>query len=194
MEDTESSPAREQLLKVAGALFSEKGYSSVTLKDIAQALGVRQAALYYHVPEGKEQLFVEVMARNFQRHSKGIEQALAQAEPHFIAQLKALANWLLSQPPLDMARLARSDLPSLSEKNAQYLYNLGNVLLMEPIRQVITKGYQQGEIRLVDVEVIGTAFLSMIDTLHDMNKYKGIPKEVLAQDLIEILFEGLRRR
>jgi hypothetical protein len=65
---------------------------------------------------------------------------------------------------------------------------------MEPIRQVITKGYQQGEIRLVDVEVIGTAFLSMIDTLHDMNKYKGIPKEVLAQDLIEILFEGLRRR
>lgn len=189
-----SSEAREQVLRVAEALFSERGYTAVTLKDIAEALGVRQAALYYHVPKGKEQLFVEVTKRNFQRHRKGLEEASRHAEPNFAAQLKAVASWLLSQPPIDISRMARSDLPALTPENAQVISSLGQAALTETIERVITQAYQQGEIRLVDAHTMATVFLAMIDTIHDMHRYKNIPKEVLAQDIIEVLLDGMRRR
>jgi len=49
----------------------------VSMRDIADALAMRQASLYYHVPEGKEQLYVEVAMRNLRRHQAGINQAIA---------------------------------------------------------------------------------------------------------------------
>lgn len=195
MEDNEpSSQAREQMLRVAESLFIERGYTAVTLKDIAEALGVRQAALYYHVPQGKEQLFVEVTRRNFLRHHKGLTQALEQAKPHLPAQLKSMALWLLSQPPLDLVRLARSDLPVLSKEHAQELYDLGQSALEEPVKRAITQAYERGEMRFVDAQVMTTLFLTAIDSVHEMHRYKGIAKEVLAQDVIEILLNGVLRR
>lgn len=189
-----SGESREQLLQLAEALFSERGYTAVTLRDIAEAFDVRQAALYYHFPDGKEQLFVEVIKRSFVRHQQGLKQAISQAEPHLSNQLIGMANWLLSRPPLDMTRLARSDLPALSQEHAQSLYELGNASLVEPIQQVLTQAYERGEIRLVDSKLMATVFLSLIDTVHDMHRYKNIPKQVLAQDVIDILLDGMRRR
>lgn len=186
--------SREQLLQLAEALFSERGYTAVTLRDIAEAFEVRQAALYYHFPDGKEQLFVEVLRRSFLRHRQGLSHAISQAEPNLSSQLTKMADWLLSQPPLDMTRLARSDLPALSQEYAQSLYELGNASLVEPIQLVLTQAYERGEIRLVDAKLMATVFLSLIDTVHDMHRYKNIPKQVLAQDVIEILLDGMRRR
>ena len=190
--ESQNSQSKEQLLQVAEALFSERGYTAVTLKDIAQALGVRQAALYYHVPEGKEQLFVEVTKRSFLRHRRGLDAAIAGAEPDVAAQLTAMANWLLSQPPLDMTRLARSDLPALSEAHAQAIYELGLSSLEEPVRRVINEASQRGEIRQVNSQLVVTIFLSITDAIHDMHRYKKIPKEVLAQEMIDVLLDGMR--
>ncbi len=192
--EIENSASREHLLRVAERLFSERGYTAVTLKDIAEDLGVRQAALYYHVPGGKEDLFVEVTRRSFIRHRRGLEEAIKQGEPNLSAHLNAMASWLLSQPPLDLLRMARSDLPALSKEHAQELYDLGRTSLEEPIQSVLTQAYQRGEIRLVDSQIMGTVFLSSMDTIHDMHRYKGAPKEVLARDIIEIWLDGLRRR
>ncbi len=188
------SEAREQVLRVAEALFSERGYTAVTLKDIAQKLGVRQAALYYHVPGGKEDLFVEVTRRSFQRHRQGLEAASAGVEPRLLPQLKAMALWLLSQPPLDLIRLARSDLPALSPQHAQELYDLGRSSIEEPVKRTIVQAYERGEIRFVDMQILTTLFLTAVDSVHEMHRYKGIAKEVLAQDVIEILLDGIRRR
>jgi AcrR family transcriptional regulator len=190
----EMSASREQLLNVAEGLFSERGYKSVTLKDIADALGVKQAALYYHVPQGKEQLYVEVMTRSYERHRKGLESARNQAEPNIMAQLRAISNWLLSQPPIDVSRMARSDLPALSEKNRQLLYKLGDTALAEPILEVLNQAYERGEIRVVDARIMATVFLSMIDTIHDIHIYKALPKEAVAMDILEVFLTGMLRR
>lgn len=189
----EVSEARENVLRVAEKLFSERGYTAVTLRDIADTLGVRQPALYYHVPEGKEQLFVEVMTRNFNRHKAGLTQAIADAETNIAAQLKALAFWLLTQPPINIARLARSDMPALTPKNANTLYELGDMSLTQPIRRVLEDAYRRGETRLVDTQIMATVFLATVDTMHEMHTYKGTAKEVLVQDVIEVLLDGMRR-
>ena len=45
--------AQQRVLDVAGALFGAQGYRAVTPKHIADALKIRQPALYDHVPGGK---------------------------------------------------------------------------------------------------------------------------------------------
>jgi TetR/AcrR family transcriptional regulator, cholesterol catabolism regulator len=191
---TETSESREQLLRVAETLFSERGYTAVTLKDIAERLGVRQAALYYHVPQGKEQLFVEVMRRNFQRHRAGIEAAIASAPPHVAAQLTAIALWLVGQPPLGLARLARSDLPALSPEHAKELANLGQEALIGPLERLLATAYARGETRLLDGSVTAAVFLSMVDAVHEMYHAKAVSRDVLARDVVEMLTQGLLRR
>ncbi|MBZ0309485.1 MAG: TetR/AcrR family transcriptional regulator, partial [Anaerolineae bacterium] len=55
---------------MAEHLFAERGYTAVTLRDIAEAVGLRHASLYHHVPGGKEALFIEVTERTMKRHAE----------------------------------------------------------------------------------------------------------------------------
>ncbi len=189
-----SGDSRERLLELAEALFAERGYTAVTLRDIAGAFNVRQAALYYHFPGGKEGLFVEVMKRSFLRHHDGLNRAVSQAEPNLSSQLNKMADWLLSQPPLDMTRLARSDLPALAPEHTQVLLELGEASLVKPIQAILAEAYERGEIRLVDAKLMATAFLALIDTAHDLHRYKNTSKRELARDMVGILLDGVHRR
>ena len=50
------SEARERVLLVAERLFRERGYQAVTLRDIAQEVGIRHTSLYHHFPRGRNRL------------------------------------------------------------------------------------------------------------------------------------------
>src|SRR5580693_10298618 len=51
---------RRLILQAAAALFREKGYAEVSLREIAQAAGMKTGGLYYHF-EGKESLVEEIL-------------------------------------------------------------------------------------------------------------------------------------
>ncbi|HLG75016.1 MAG TPA: TetR/AcrR family transcriptional regulator [Ktedonobacteraceae bacterium] len=193
-EESTVSQAHEQVLLVAGRLFCERGYASVTMRDLAEALNMRQASLYYHAPEGKEQLFAEVIEQDLTRRFAGIERAIAQTEPQIGKQLRAVALFLISQPPLDLVRFFRSDLPALSELKAYRLLKLAHRTLIAPCEDLFNDAYQRGEIRLADATLMAATFLSNIDVIHEMHRYKPTPKEVLVQDMLDAFLDGLRRR
>ena len=52
---------RRQILTVAKDLFFAKGYKGVSMREIADAVQVTQAGLYYHFPKGKEELFTKMI-------------------------------------------------------------------------------------------------------------------------------------
>jgi AcrR family transcriptional regulator len=53
---------RDQIVDVAAALFSAKGYQATSLDDIAAELGTARSALYYHV-SGKAELRALIQIR-----------------------------------------------------------------------------------------------------------------------------------
>jgi AcrR family transcriptional regulator len=73
-----SCSGRSRILAQAERLFRTQGYNTVTMRDIAREVGIRQASLYYHFPS-KEQLFVVVTERMFERHRTGLQQAIQDA-------------------------------------------------------------------------------------------------------------------
>jgi len=54
-----------QILTAAKDLFFAKGYKGVSMKEIADAVQVTSAALYYHFPKGKEDLFTKMIQTLF---------------------------------------------------------------------------------------------------------------------------------
>ncbi|WP_075187356.1 TetR/AcrR family transcriptional regulator [Teredinibacter haidensis] len=51
---------RDSILEASTVLFSKKGYSGVSMRDVAQHLGCTPAALYYHFKD-KDQLYLGVI-------------------------------------------------------------------------------------------------------------------------------------
>lgn len=188
------SEARERVLQIAETLFHERGYQAVTMRDLAEALEMRQASLYYHVPQGKEQLFVEVTERGLARHHRGLEAAIWQSGPYLQAQLEAVADWFVEQPPLKLFSMAESDMPALSPENAHYLMQLSEEALFHPLITAFAAAQQRGEIRVVKPERLAGLFLTMIEgILYSGRAYKHGPgPQELAYEMIDILLNGLR--
>ena len=55
---------RERILDVAAHLFATHGFAGTSIRDIADALGVTKAALYYHFAS-KEELLQNIVAQGF---------------------------------------------------------------------------------------------------------------------------------
>lgn len=64
---------REQILDSSLRLFSEKGFARTSVRDIAQAAGITDAAIYYHF-QSKRDLFEALI------EERGFTSALAQLE------------------------------------------------------------------------------------------------------------------
>lgn len=53
---------RERLLREAAYQFSRLGYDAASLRKIAERVGIRPATVYSHFPQGKTQLYEEILA------------------------------------------------------------------------------------------------------------------------------------
>jgi len=70
---------RKELLSKSFDLFAEKGYATVTMRQIAQALGVSTGTLYHYFPS-KEVLFEQLMDELTRRDILQIAEALKGAK------------------------------------------------------------------------------------------------------------------
>jgi AcrR family transcriptional regulator len=180
-----STEARQRVLEVAEQLFAQKGYNAVTVRDIAVGVGIHHTTLYHHVPGGKEQLFVEVVERTFQRHRVGLTRALAQGSPDLRAQLRAAADWLLSQPPMDQVRLVYSDMPSIDPVQAERLSNIAYESMLLPIETALRFAQQQATIHHHDLPLVAGLFLGMIESLH------AVPQQTVTKNRQMMAYEGI---
>jgi len=190
-----NSDARERVLAVAERLFAEKGYAAVTLRDIAAEVGIRHTSLYHHVPGGKEDLFVEVMERHYLRHRQGLTRAIAQADLTIHARLHAAADWLLSQPPMDLLRMRYSDLPSIAPQHADRLSMIAYTSLIVPIEVELYAAQQRGEIQHPHIGLIAGGIIGMVESIFSVPDFPGTPsKQTISYELIDVILAGLTPR
>jgi AcrR family transcriptional regulator len=109
---------REQILLAAAALFVEQGFGGTTTRAIAEAVGIRQASLYYHYA-GKDDILAELLDRSV-RPSTDIARHL---EHTAAADPSAAAAALYALAEADVRLLA--DTP----------HNIGSLYLMPEVRE-----------------------------------------------------------
>ena len=79
---------RERLLDAAHVLFAEKGFSDVSINEIASAAGMTRAAPYYHF-KNKEELYAAVLVRQISAFLSLVEEKM-RAAVSFHDQLHAV--------------------------------------------------------------------------------------------------------
>ena len=75
-----SGMRREALVKAATRMFAEKGYSSTSVREIADEVGLLKGSLYYHINE-KEDLLFEVIRSTMLMHADLITALRASEAP-----------------------------------------------------------------------------------------------------------------
>ncbi len=184
---------RERVLNTAQALFSQKGYQGVSIRELAQAVNLREASLYYYAPGGKEQIYVDVMERELEQYRAGLTQTIGTAQPELHQQLLAAAAWSLAQSPPPIFRLFETDVHFLSSENGERLLALAYECLYSPLAFVFRNAVIRGEIKAVDPILLASTFVSIMAGLGHTQQarlYVGSSADA-ANQIVDILLHGL---
>lgn len=68
--------SKSEILRKIEDLFYQKSFSDLSMDEIALALGMKKASLYYHFPS-KEAMFVEILFDSFDRYRKTVLDSLS---------------------------------------------------------------------------------------------------------------------
>lgn len=184
--------AKERVLSVAEHLFTERGYQLVTLRDIAQELGIRHTSLYYHFPGGKEELYVAVTTQRMHLYHQGLEMAIQQAGGDWQNKLHVAANWLLAQPAMHLGRMLQSDMRYISEEAAEQLRGIVFSSLMQPLDSVFREALATHPGKRNRSATLAGMFLSLVEGIDNLpTNYVGGPKEELVDVVLDVLIHGI---
>jgi AcrR family transcriptional regulator len=130
---TKAARTRRRILDAAARLFSEKGYSAPTLKEIAEAADLKDGSLYYHF-SSKEDLVDEVTRDGVSRAQGHIREALDALGPDasaaqrlrttIRAHLESLSD--LGDYPAAVLRIREHAPSAIRERQLTYLIPFGD--------------------------------------------------------------------
>lgn len=109
---------RDRLLKVAAECFNDKGFSGTSLKDVAQTLGITDAALYYYV-KNKEELVYLCYVRALDLGEAALDRAMAEGNTP-LEQLELFLRYQIDEVCGEDGPVAiMSEISALSEEHGK---------------------------------------------------------------------------
>lgn len=75
-KEPKAEASRDRIMNAAQKLFARRGFEGISIRDIAKAVGMTTASLYYHFPS-KEEIFVAVHGRSLETVQREVMDAIA---------------------------------------------------------------------------------------------------------------------
>jgi AcrR family transcriptional regulator len=184
---------RECLLDQAQRLFFAHGYSGTSVRDIVQACGLSNGALYYHFGS-KQNLFIQVFKEYVATATRQIDQARARqgsCRERLAAMADAYAQFIVESRS-ELQTLHR-DLVQCGDERIKGLLPQTVWRIPSRFAEVLEEGIAAGEVRPVDTEQVSMLLLGMIKSV-TMRRMFGPVDRSRSEDIdlaIDILFEGI---
>ena len=183
---------KEEIIKTATKLFKEKGYSAVTMRDIAKAMGIKAASLYNHI-NSKQDILTNIIISLAEEFTNGMKTVLLSNVSNIekLELIVALHVNITATNTHGMASL-NNDWMHLEEQLEYYLELRGSY--ENNFRNILQEGVQNNEIINSNLEIM---LFSMLSTLRSL--YLWIPKkedlntEELTKNLSHILINGINK-
>lgn len=188
--------AREEaIVQTANRLLAEKGFESMTVDEVAAAVGIAKASLYKHFPS-KEDLAAAAMVRIMQRTLDFLDSLPADDKP--VAKLRAVVRWAMEvQLAGEMPLLPHqnSSLRAALMNNRGYLDRL--VTISDRLGGWIQAAQADGSLnpKLPAIAVLYTLFARACDPVLGFLKAGGLQSdEQIVELVLATCFDGLAAR
>ena len=187
------SGGRDAILDTSAKLFSQHGYKEVSIRDIAQACGMTNAALYYHF-KNKEDLFLAMLQRD---HTKSIEtlHSAANGPGDLRADLRQLITRyaeITCERRQSFQTLWR-DVKQMEDVRARKWFGEMQHELMRPLVERLEQAQVDGEIKSGETRLYARLLHGMIIALTYGDR-SDKPHKVLAHEVetvVEVFLKGV---
>jgi AcrR family transcriptional regulator len=182
---------KTEIITIAAQLFKEKGYSAVTMRDIAQAMDIKAASLYNHI-KSKQEILVLIVIEIAEEFTSTMLQ-IVNSEETTIQKIEKVIQLHIDITLRNSDALAclNNDWMHLADAELDYFIKMREEYEAN-FRTIIKNGIANGEIKNLNVEVIIFSTLSTLRTLYLWyGKKKTINPSVLKSNMIEVLLNGI---
>ncbi len=194
MTTIEPSSKRAEIREAAAQLFRDKGYAATSMRDLADAVGLKAPSIYNHFAS-KEEILRSICFDNAQRFLNGLAQ-VERMSGSAAEKLRALIRLHIL--------IATEDATSVIAINDEWRH------LSEPylsrfiairrdyeqrFKAIVEEGVRCGELRKVHPHIAVHTIFSSMRWLHDWYKSgKSITPTDIERDIEGILMEGIGYR
>jgi len=160
-DETRFQLQRDRMLRAAAYCFNQKGYSGTSLKDVADILGLTDAALYYYV-RNKEELVYLCYVRAAEVGREAMQRAIDEGRTGF-EQVQLYIRYHIENIVGESGPLAiMSEIPSLKPRHRDQVLELSRTHSLN-FEAILERGIADGSISPCDVRMTGNAIMGSIN-------------------------------
>ena len=183
---------KKQIVKTAAQLFKARGYSAVTMRDLAAAMDIKASSLYNHI-SGKQEILTHLIMEVAHQFSNGMEVIKVDGDSAFAKAEKLIALHIqIAIEHTDALAVLNTDWMHLEGADYEVYIALRKKYEID-FKDILEEGIKVGEFKNLHVE---TMLFNLLSTLRSI--YLWIPKKSatevadLKQELPAILLTGIR--
>jgi|SRR5699024_492456 len=188
-----NSERKNQIIQTAVKLFREKGYNSVSMRDLAAEMGIKAASLYNHI-KSKEEILAEIimdLAYNFTQHIHQVKEKNISV----VDKLKEIIEMYIDITihKADFLACMNKEWRNLGAEKQQEYWELRKQYENDFLA-LIKEGIKTKELKNCEEKITAFSILSTLRTLyHWFSKYEEIDEKLLKTELKENLLFGIVR-
>ena len=153
------SDRNAQIRSLAAEMFFDRGYEAVTIREIAAALGITPASIYYHFPD-KEEILFQIVESVLAQITTGARTLLARerSAPTQLCALVVNHVTLHAQRPKETT-LGDTELRSLTGQRRQR-YVKARDIYQALVLDTLERGAREGSFELTDAKLTTYALIA----------------------------------
>ncbi len=183
---------KQEIIKTATKLFKEKGYSAVTMRDLATEMGIKAASLYNHI-DSKQDILKSIIISVAEEFTTGMN-AIKNSDSSAIDKLKSIVTLhveITTNNTYGMASL-NNDWMHLEDQLEYYLLLRKNY--EQDFIDIIKSGIDSNKITDSNPEIIMFSILSTLRSLYLwIPKKEDLNREELSIQLNHVLINGINK-
>ncbi len=158
----QAADSRARILREARRLFIERGYYSLSMREIAAQAGISKAGIYHHFKD-KESLFLAVLTDSLQE-LEAIIRAAEEGSGPVAERVRHMARQIMSQPASRRAiiRLASQEMGNLSRAGREAFREAYYGRFIQRIQSLMAAGIAAGEFIPLNPMVMTWALLGLM--------------------------------